>query len=571
VIGMTGLARRTSTDPQQQDQLDKVAGAGRTLAHLIDDLLDLSKIVAGRMTFESTTFSLRAAVHRCNSVISYKAAEKGLTLREAIDDEVPDALVGDPLRFEQILLNLLSNAVKFTASGEVGIDIGASLRDDGRVALRVDVVDHGVGMSPDEMAQLFKPFAQADASMSRKYGGTGLGLSICMRLAEMMDGDISVTSSPGQGSIFRATLCFGLGEAMNIADPDVAGEHDTVRYERANVLVVEDQPLNREIAEALLKLVGVNVRMAANGQEALDILAGSGPEAFDLVLMDIQMPVMDGLVATRELRRWTGFASLPVIAMTAHTMTHEKEVSRAAGMNDHIGKPFDNASFYRTLAKWIPAAKQRAVTDPALETTVPVCRGESDLSVLAGIDARAGIDRLAGSEVRYRHWLANFVEESPLVVQQIREALASGALEVAGKLAHAFKGRVGMLGMTVVHAAATAFDAALRQGRAHGVLLDNLAFEIERARADLLQVLDQSDFREEADATVAPAGPLPDGVRDLVKMLEAGDGGSAAAIERSIEVLGTTDWAQPLQRALAHARNFDYADAINVLCAKSGS
>jgi hypothetical protein len=146
----------------------------------------------------------------------------------------------------------------------------------------------------------------------------------------------------------------------------VAGEHDTVRYERANVLVVEDQPLNREIAEALLKLVGVNVRMAANGQEALDILAGSGPEAFDLVLMDIQMPVMDGLVATRELRRWTGFASLPVIAMTAHTMTHEKEVSRAAGMNDHIGKPFDNASFYRTLAG-IPAAKQRAVTDPALK------------------------------------------------------------------------------------------------------------------------------------------------------------------------------------------------------------
>jgi CheY-like chemotaxis protein len=325
----------------QQAYLDKIGNAGKTLAHLINDLLDLSKIVAGHLEFENTTFSLRQMLGRSDSLMSYKAVEKGLQLIETVDDAVPDMLIGDPLRIEQILLNLISNAIKFTAAGRVEVRIkvvagevtsevtGAAER----ICLAIEVEDTGVGLQQEQIELLFKPFAQADNSMTRKYGGTGLGLAICKRLSEMMGGGISVSSTLGQGSIFRVTLWLGVGKAEDLpaaGDPGNAGA--PACYADARVLVVEDQALNREIVDALLNLVGIAPRMVCNGQEALDLLAEAGPDAFDLVLMDIQMPVMDGLTATRALRAQSGFENLPVIAMTAHTMAHEREVSAAAGI-----------------------------------------------------------------------------------------------------------------------------------------------------------------------------------------------------------------------------------------------
>jgi two-component system sensor histidine kinase/response regulator len=544
VIGLSSLARRTSTEPVQQDQLNKVIGAGKTLASLINDLLDLSKIVAGRMELECTTFSLRSVVHRCNSVISYRAAEKGLKLVEWVDEEVPDALVGDPLRLEQILLNMLSNAVKFTAIGQVEIRILLQPATDEKITLKIEVEDSGVGMSDVQIGQLFQPFTQADPSMSRKYGGTGLGLAICKNLVEMMGGEIGVRSRAGQGSTFYVSLCFDRGNAEDIAAPEAPGGEETLRYRDVKILVVDDQPLNREIVEALLRLVGISTRMAADGQEALDVLAESGPEAFDLVLMDIQMPVMDGLTATRLLRSRKGFEAIPIVAMTAHTMTHEKEQSAAAGMNDHIGKPFDNAGFYRTLARWIPSAKQQVPVDAA----PPVIVVAADLGSLSGVDCAAGLSRLAGNEARYRHWLLAFVEEGPASVMQIRQALDAGNNEAARQLAHALKGRVGMLGMDAVHVVASGAEAALKSGALAADLIDELARAVAQLSAQITAALG-----------VAPAAPV------LVAMLDASDGGSAAALAACLEEMKDSSWAPRLQQALAQAQDFDFVAARETL------
>ena len=456
VIGFSNLARPLSTDSRQREYLDKLDSAGKTLSKIIDDLLDLSKIVAGRMEFETSLFSLRQLVARTNSLVSFKAVEKGLVLLERIDDEVPDVLLGDALRLEQILLNLLSNGVKFTAAGRIELRIGVHARTAQRLCLNIEVEDTGIGLRQAELALLFKPFSQADASVTRKFGGTGLGLAICKRLAELMDGDIAVTSREGIGSTFRVRLWIGLGEAgaLPLAENE-SRKPLRVRYQDVHVLVVDDQPFNREIVEGLLAAVGISAYLAGDGQEALDVLSVGG-QAFDLVLMDIQMPIMDGLTATRVIRSLDGLTQLPIIAMTAHAMAHEREQYVAAGMNDHIGKPFDEASFYKVLAKWIARSKQ-SLQGAEVSQPAPA----SDLPRLRGIDTRAGIALLLGDETRYRHWLGNFALEAPATLQKIRQALATSDADSASMAAHALKGKMGLLGMKELHAIAATLEASI--------------------------------------------------------------------------------------------------------------
>jgi two-component system sensor histidine kinase/response regulator len=248
-----------------------------------------------------------------------------------------------------------------------------------------------------------------------------------------------------------------------------------VRYQNARVLVVDDQPFNRDVVEGLLVAVGITPHLAENGRQAVDILIG-GAEKFDLVLMDVQMPVMDGLTATRAIRAMEGFAQLPIIALTAHTMTHEKEKGVAAGMNDHIGKPFDEAGFYRALAKWIPLYKQ------CLQATVAVpAAAVSSLPSLRGVDVRAGLALMQGNEVRYRQWLGVFVTEMPATMAQLREALAAGQSEPAGMIVHTLKGRTGLMGMHGLHAIVVALEAAMDAAQSTRELL----LDMERVVADL--------------------------------------------------------------------------------------
>ena len=491
VIGLSEMARRISSDARQQDYLDKVTNAGKTLSLLINDLLDLSKIAAGRMEFEQITFSLRKLIGNSTSVLRHKTVEKGLRLVEQVDQAVPDILVGDPLRFEQILLNLICNAIKFTLAGQITIRVGVRASETSRICLAIEIEDTGVGLSEEAIALLFKPFVQADASMTRKFGGTGLGLSICKLLAEKMGGDIRVSSREGQGSIFCVTLWLALGRAEDLPAVEAPGEDASLlRYRDVRILVVDDQPLNREIVEALLDVVGIVPREATNGQEALELLDEAGADAFDLVLMDIQMPIMDGLTATRALRGRAGFNDLPVIAMTAHTMAHEKEISKRAGMNDHIGKPFDNAGFYRTLAQWIPVEK-RVKQGPAPAEIKPVrpSVAAGRLAALVNIDTATGIGRFGGKEERYLSWLNLFVEEGPATVAEIRQLLGSSTSEAASRVAHAFKGRVGMLGMSELHPVVSALETTLRAAEPADELLDKVEEIVKQTSVEIKAVL----------------------------------------------------------------------------------
>ena len=584
VIGLSELARRISTDPKQQDYLDKVTGAGRSLAGIINDLLDLSKISAGHLEFESASFSLHSLVQRSRSVMAHRAEEKGLELVEQVDAGVPDVLLGDPLRIEQILLNLLSNAIKFTSAGRVEVRIGLQAREADRVCLRIDIEDTGIGLSEESLSRLFQPFAQADVSMSRKFGGTGLGLALSRRLAEMMGGDISVTSQEGVGTTFCVRIWLGLGAAVDLPETADAA-HKTVLpvcYRNVQILVVDDQPLNREIVEALLAIVGITSRTAADGQEALDILREAGPHTFDLVLMDIQMPIMDGLTATREIRGWSRFDELPIIAMTAHTMEHEKTISTAAGMNDHIGKPFETANFFQLLARWIPAVKQQMPTAaPGSTGSLPVSEMAGKLPVppaaglpaLPNIDTESGLARFVGNEQRYRHWLLEFVAEAPDYAPQIRQNLADGNQEAARKSAHAIKGRVGMLGMTGLHPIVTALEATLKAGEPAADLLAQmettaagLCTEIQLAFGATAPTQAKPGALEER-----PAGPPPESVTQLIALLRSADGDSAAAAERCLDELPRTGWAPRLQQALAQIRQFDFDAALKLLAPDDAS
>ncbi|MCF8177882.1 MAG: PAS domain S-box protein [Sulfuritalea sp.] len=567
VIGFSSLARPFANDTRQRDYLDKVNSAGKTLAGVIDDLLDLSKIAAGHLELEHVVFSLRQVIGRSRSVISYKAQEKGLHLIEKIDDEVPDVLIGDSLRLEQILLNLLSNAVKFTEHGQVELRVGLHALEAGRAGLNIEVKDSGIGMREEEIDRLFQPFTQADASMTRKFGGTGLGLAICKRLTELMDGDISVTSNVGRGSAFRVRLWLKLGNAGDLPAAEVSDIATArLRYEDVRVLVVDDQAFNRDVVEGLLAVTGITPHLAENGQQALDILTGSA-ESFDLILMDVQMPVMDGLTATRIIRKLEAFASLPIIAMTAHTMAHEREKTIAAGMNDHIGKPFDEAGFYRVLAKWIPPDKQR--TDAIAETEPYQESAEvSGLPALNGVDTKAGLALLLGNEARYRHWLNDFAMETPAAVKQIRDALAAGTPEPASMTAHSLKGRTGLLGMKALHGIAGALEMAIEAAAPTSELL----LEFERATAAMC-----SEIRNALGPAPSPlvhseippdarfSGMPPDSVTRLIAHLKTGNSDSDTVAADCLRELENTAWAPRLHQALIDIERFDFAAAEQVL------
>ncbi|MCX7148880.1 MAG: ATP-binding protein [Rhodocyclales bacterium] len=488
VTGLSALALEHCEDARQRNYLEKICNAGRHMARIINDLLDLSKVVAGRMEFENIPFRLRAMIQHAEDVIRHKAETKDLRLRFRIRDEVPDILIGDPLRLEQIMLNLIGNAIKFTASGGVEVRVAHIASADGRIWLVVDVEDSGVGIRSEDLAGLFQPFAQADVSTSRKYGGTGLGLALSQHLAQLMDGGISISSREGIGSIFSLKVRLGAGSAASLpenqadAAPPAMREH----YENTRILVVEDDSINIEIVGELLGNIGITPRVARNGQEALAILTEAGPGVFDLVLMDIQMPVMDGLTATRRIRTWPRFDRLPIIAMTAHALKHEKLIGAAAGMNDHVVKPFDVENFYRMLAKWLPARKKALPDSLAAAPERPIAPG---LPALHGIDTAHALKRFGGNEERYRHWLMKFVEESPAVATRIREALAAGQLELAARTTHSFKGGVGTIGLCDLHERAAALEAALKTSQATEPELQQLEGAIEAARKEIISAL----------------------------------------------------------------------------------
>ena len=364
IMGMTALALRAASDERQIDQLNKSLGASRHLLAVINDILDISKIEAERMTLEERNFSLPELFDETLRMQEDAARTKGLALLFEISPELPGILCGDPLRVRQVLLNFIGNAIKFSERGEIRVRAVPVEEDSASVLLRLEVSDQGIGIDERQRERLFRPFSQADDSSTRRHGGTGLGLIISLRIVRLMGGDVGVDSTPGVGSRFWATL--RLRRALDATDATDAAESGAPREAAATVLaqefagcrvlVAEDDPVNQEVAVFLVEGVGLVADLAADGRQAVDMtLAG----AYDLVLMDVQMPQLNGLDAAREIRRAAGFAHLPIIALTANAFNEDREECLRAGMNDHIGKPVIAEALYAVILNWLRWSRAR--------------------------------------------------------------------------------------------------------------------------------------------------------------------------------------------------------------------
>nr|WP_320191612.1 cache domain-containing protein [uncultured Desulfobacter sp.] len=359
ILGMMHLALQTELDDKQKNYIEKAHYSAENLLAILNDILDFSKIDAGKLDMENIDFQLKEVIDNMVNTISFSAQKKGVKIVVKIERDVPKALIGDPHRLSQVLVNLGGNAVKFSNQGDiVSLIIAVKEEDESTVVLQFSVQDTGIGMSFDQQEKLFKPFTQADGSTTRQYGGTGLGLAISKKIVQLMDGRIWVESVKDVGSNFSFSVRLG----KQIAHPDkidtsAAITNGTVnqaldKIRDSRILIVEDNEINQEVARELLISNDIAVETANDGLEALNILAD---KKFDGVLMDCQMPVMDGYETTRKIREQERFKALPIIAMTANAMVGDREKALNAGMNDHIAKPIDPDEMYRTMAKWISA------------------------------------------------------------------------------------------------------------------------------------------------------------------------------------------------------------------------
>ncbi len=363
IIGMVYLVRRGGLSAVQEIQMDKLVQAGEHLLGIINAILDLSKIEAGKFTLDQTSVRIESVLENVMSILRDKAQAKNLLLRSEIGN-LPDGLVGDPLRLQQALLNYAGNAVKFADHGEVLLQVSVIDEREDEITLRFAVTDNGIGIAPEVLSGLFSAFEQADGSITRHYGGTGLGLAITRKLAGMMGGEAGANSTPGLGSTFWFTARLGKHRAGRLSTglPE-AGEAEFVLADCRGyrVLLVEDEPINQEIAVMMLEEIGLRVDVANDGAEALRLL---GVADYALILMDMQMPVMDGLEATRQIRRLPQGEFLPIIAMTANAFAEDRERCFSAGMNDFIAKPFRPEQLYQALCRAL-ARQARALETPA--------------------------------------------------------------------------------------------------------------------------------------------------------------------------------------------------------------
>ena len=355
IMGMTGIALRNATDARLVDQLTKVSRASQHLLAVINDILDISKIEAERLTLEQVRFNFRRVLDNIMGLVGDKLAEKDLQLLVQMAPEVAGLpLLGDPQRLGQILLNLIGNAIRFTDRGSITLLIQVAEDRPDQALFRIEVRDTGIGISAGDQKRLFTAFEQADGSMTRKYGGTGLGLAISKRLAAMMGGDMGVVSELGQGSSFWFTVRLGksgpsAGQELEQGASSAEAQLKA-RFAGARILLVEDEPVNQEVSQGLLEEAGLRVDLAEDGAVAVELAQCT---RYDLILMDMQMPRMNGLEATRLVRRLPGCAHLPILAMTANAFNEDRQLCLDAGMNDHIGKPVVPERLYGTLLKWL--------------------------------------------------------------------------------------------------------------------------------------------------------------------------------------------------------------------------
>ncbi|MBP6902551.1 MAG: PAS domain S-box protein [Burkholderiaceae bacterium] len=619
IIGLTHLMQRDLRDEAALARLDKVSTAAHHLLDVINDVLDLSKIESGKLEIDASDFAISALLSRVVSLTADRARGKGLSLVVQTEG-LPRVLRGDPTRVSQALLNLLSNAVKFTDHGGIVLRCervdpqGLAAVADGSMTLRFSVSDSGVGVPPERLPQLFSAFEQADASTTRRFGGTGLGLAITRRLAEMMGGEVGVDSQLGQGSCFWFTARFaaasaGLADGPLAETPALQGEHLAEarahhehrvreRHLGASVLLAEDNLINQEVAGELLRAAGLRVDMAVNGREAV-ALAAERP--YDLILMDMQMPELDGLSATRQIRQLPGHGQTPILAMTANAFGDDRQACLDAGMDDHLAKPVDPGLLYAMLERWLPArANADALAPPhgellpgQAQAQAPAQNDDDALfAAIPGLQVSQALMFLPGRAAVFVRVLGQFIEHYGQGLPGQEAALQSRRWSELGLALHSLRGACGAIGASALGAQCRALEQALPaadgQAPQDALALDQalrgLQHELQSLISAMRSALTADQARRQAAgggagaANGAPAGPaarvlsdagtgseLDTALDDLDTLLRVADF-RAGALHRELEPrLRARHGAAAVQPLAAALRQHDYEQALRRL------
>ncbi len=488
ILGMTQLALDARSLEERRDFILKASRAAQSLLGIINDILDFSKIDAGKLELESVPLSLKELLAELADVFESTAQDKGIVLSLEESPALAGELSGDPLRLRQVLQNLISNALKFTATGEVAVRVEKVSEDKGSVVCRFSVQDTGIGIDPEHLPRLFQSFFQTDSSVTRRYGGTGLGLAISKRLVELMGGRIGVESRLGKGSLFWFEL-----PLARISDAEARKGHSVPVLPRGQrVLLVEDNRLNQEVALHFLRRAGLEVDVASHGAEALERLAQA---PYDVVLMDCQMPFMDGYEAARRIRARPQFARLPIIALTANALPGDRERSLAAGMNDHLSKPINANQLYQILERWLAKRSEAEEQPPAR----PAAQGAGGTGKAEHrhVNQEGALALLDGDKGLYRRVAGMFMEDAPLRWKEFQDAWSRGESESAIRAVHTLKSLAASIGAEALRDHARVLEDASKSGNVSAVTAGAGAVEQElgQVRAALRDILGSGSER----------------------------------------------------------------------------
>ena len=461
IVGMTDLTLQTSLEFEQKENLRTIKDSAGHLLSIINDILDFSKIEAGKVELEAVDFDLSGLVEGVRRGVAAQAARKSLQVDLVWDPRLPRFFIGDPVRLRQVLVNLVDNAVKFTDLGSVSLEIsldGPQAPDQETIPLLFSVRDTGIGVPLDKRQIIFDQFSQADGSTTRRFGGTGLGLAITSQLVKIMGGELRLESQPGSGSNFFFTISLPEGSRERAASPDPEPRPGgPASGRRLKVLVAEDHPVNAKVARSFLTRLGHQVEVAGDGRRALEMIK---QEEFDLVLMDLEMPEMDGLEATRRLRRGEAGSdrrNLPVIAMTAHALSEARQKGLEAGMNDYLVKPVDFHGLGHLMARMFPSPELEEGPGPGEGDDAPV------------LDRQGALSRLGGDEALLNEMHRLFLRELPAYQDRLRMAMESGDLKEIVLQAHTLKGTSATVGAEAARQSAFKLEQLGRAGQLEGL------------------------------------------------------------------------------------------------------